>query len=208
MPEEFEKLFARFTTTWPVMETPEYPWGLTLEEKEKEVVVRAELPGFEPEEVKVEVAGELLTVEAEHKEPAEEKEEKKEKKGPPPQVGTVIPPFVRDKLKLTNDQERQLATLEINMQGKLAKILTEAQMKKFEEALQEGPPKGGKEKKGPPQGKDGPPPMPGLLIPPFVEGKLQLTPSSKRKSPSSTMRLGPVWRRSSPPPRKSSSTSS
>jgi len=79
MPEEFEKLFARFTTTWPVMETPEYPWGLTLEEKEKEVVVRAELPGFEPEEVKVEVAGELLTVEAEHKEPAEEKAEKKEK---------------------------------------------------------------------------------------------------------------------------------
>jgi len=82
MPEEFEKLFTRFMTTWPVMETPEweYPYGLTLEEKEKEVVVRAELPGFEPEEVKVELVGELLKVEAEHKEPAEEKEEKKEKK--------------------------------------------------------------------------------------------------------------------------------
>jgi HSP20 family protein len=83
MPEEFEKLFTRFMTT-PVMETPEweYPWGLIVEEKEKEVVVRAELPGFEPEEVKVELVGELLTVEAEHKEPAEEKakEEKPEKK--------------------------------------------------------------------------------------------------------------------------------
>jgi len=120
-------------------------------------------------------AGVLLTA------GADGQEEKKEKKGPPPQVGTVIPPFVRDKLKLTNDQERQLATLEINMQGKLAKILTEAQMKKFEEALQEGPPKGGKEKKGPPQGKDGPPPMPGLLIPPFVEGKLQLTAEQQKK---------------------------
>jgi len=78
MPEEFEKLFTRFVPTWPVMEMPEYPWGMTMEEKEKEVVVRVELPGFAPEEVKVEVLGELLTVEAEHKEPVE-KEEKKEK---------------------------------------------------------------------------------------------------------------------------------
>jgi len=80
MPEEFEKLFTRFLTTWPVMETPEweYPWGLTMEEKEKEVVVRAELPGFTPEEVKVELLGEVLTIEAEHKEPAEEKEKKVE----------------------------------------------------------------------------------------------------------------------------------
>jgi len=79
MPEEFEKLFTRFLTTWPVMETPEwrYPWGVTTEEKEKEVVVRFELPGFAPEEVKVEVVGELLTVEAEHKEKGKEKEKEK-----------------------------------------------------------------------------------------------------------------------------------
>jgi len=79
LPEEFETLFNRFITGWPVMETPEWPyrWGLTIEEKEKEVVVRVELPGFTPEEVKVEVTGERLTVEAEHKEP--EKNEEKEK---------------------------------------------------------------------------------------------------------------------------------
>jgi len=76
--EEYEKLLTRFLPTWPVMETPEYPWGMTIDEKEKEVVVRVELPGFAPEELKVEVVGELLTVEAEHKEPVE-KEEKKEK---------------------------------------------------------------------------------------------------------------------------------
>lgn len=80
MPEEFGGLFNRLFTGWPVMETPEWPhwWGLTTEEKEKEVVVRAELPGFTPEEVKVEVKGELLTVEAEHKE-VPEKEKGKEK---------------------------------------------------------------------------------------------------------------------------------
>jgi HSP20 family protein len=81
MPEEFGKLFNRFFTTWPVMETPEWPfrWGLTAEEKEKEVVVRIELPGFEPGEVKVEVRPEELTIEAEHKEPSKKAEEKTER---------------------------------------------------------------------------------------------------------------------------------
>jgi HSP20 family protein len=79
MPEEFGKLFNRFFARWPMeefFEEEEYPWGLTMEEKE--VLVRVELPGFEPAEVKVEMLGERLTVEAEHKEPAE-KPEKKEK---------------------------------------------------------------------------------------------------------------------------------
>lgn len=79
IPEEFEGLFNRFLT-WPVMETAEWPfrWGLTMEEKEKEFYVRVELPGFKPEEVKVELLGERLTVEAEHKVAAEKgKEESK-----------------------------------------------------------------------------------------------------------------------------------
>jgi len=77
MPEEFERMFNRFFPTWPVMETPEWPhwWGMTTEEKEKEVVMRVELPGFTPEEVKVEVLGGRLTVEAEHREPAAKPEE-------------------------------------------------------------------------------------------------------------------------------------
>jgi len=80
MTEDFEKLFNRLFS-WPVLEMPEfeYPWGLTMEEKEKEVVVRVELPGFEPSELKVEVVGERLTVEAEHKEAAEKKGEKAER---------------------------------------------------------------------------------------------------------------------------------
>jgi HSP20 family protein len=77
MPEEFNTLFNRLFAEWPLAETPEWPyrWNLTTEVKEKEVVARMELPGFAPEEVKVEVLPERLTVEAEHK-PAEKTEEK------------------------------------------------------------------------------------------------------------------------------------
>jgi len=70
IPDEFENLFDRFL---PLMEMPErfYPWGLTTEEKDNEFLVRVELPGFAPEEVRVEMLGERLTVEAEHPLPAE-----------------------------------------------------------------------------------------------------------------------------------------
>jgi len=77
---EFETLMNRVLGGWPVLETSEWPYeyALTMEEKEKEVVVRAELPGFEPSELKVELVGERLTIEAEHKEEKEKKEEKAE----------------------------------------------------------------------------------------------------------------------------------
>jgi len=80
LPEEFGNLFNRFFTL-PVMETPEWPyrWALTTEELEKEYVIRVELPGFAPEEVKVELMGEELVVEAEHKEPVEKTEKAEEK---------------------------------------------------------------------------------------------------------------------------------
>ncbi len=75
--EEFENLFNRFMPTWPMVETPEWPYprSLTMEEREKEVIARIELPGFEPSELRVEVLGERLTVEAEHREPAGTAEE-------------------------------------------------------------------------------------------------------------------------------------
>lgn len=76
MPEEFTNLFNRFFPTLPLVETAEWPyrWNLTMEELEKEFLVRVELPGFAPEEVKVELLGERLLIEAEHKEPAEKPE--------------------------------------------------------------------------------------------------------------------------------------
>jgi HSP20 family molecular chaperone IbpA len=78
IPEDLGTLVDRLLTSWPAMETPEWPnwWGLTTEENDKEFVVRFELPGFEPAEVKVELTGDRLTVEAEHKEPAAKNEVK------------------------------------------------------------------------------------------------------------------------------------
>jgi len=72
MPEDFENVFTRFFSS-PMMERPErpYPWGMTTEDRENEMLVRVELPGFAPEEVRVELLGDLLTIEAEHKAPAE-----------------------------------------------------------------------------------------------------------------------------------------
>jgi len=97
LPEEVENLFERFWPAFPVQETPEWPyrWGLTMEEKEKELLVRVELPGFAPEEVKVELTGDRLLVEAEHKEPAEkEKEEKPERTYAHVKREVTLPPEV------------------------------------------------------------------------------------------------------------------
>jgi HSP20 family protein len=81
LPEEFENLFNRFLTPFSVLETAEWPyrWGLTMEEKEKEVVIRVEMPGFTMAEIKVELFGEKLVIEAEHKEPEKKEEKGKEK---------------------------------------------------------------------------------------------------------------------------------
>ena len=78
---EFPTLFRRLFAGWPTLEVPEWPigWRVTTEETEKELVVRMEMPGFEPSELKVEVTGDRLTVEAEHGGPAEEGEKAKEK---------------------------------------------------------------------------------------------------------------------------------
>jgi HSP20 family protein len=82
---EFEPLFERFLGGWPLAwtEEPLLPlWGVEMEEGEKETLVRIELPGFEPAEVEVRVAGNLLTVVAEHKETeGKEKEPKTTRHG-------------------------------------------------------------------------------------------------------------------------------
>jgi len=112
--DEFPVLFNRLVNAWPIAEMTEWPygWGVTTEETEKEVIVRLELPGFELEEVKVTVTPESLTVEAEHKEPAEEIKEKieaKEKIGEKPERARtyvkhmeMLPPEVEvDKVEAT-----------------------------------------------------------------------------------------------------------
>ena len=96
------------------------------------------------------------------------------KRGGPPgfELGKVLPPFVREELDLTADQEKQIAALEAEVKQKLDKILTADQKKKIANARPPmggpGGPGGGQGKNkggfggkdGPPKGgdKDGPPP--------------------------------------------------
>jgi HSP20 family protein len=69
---EFAPLFNRAFAGWPFpFESPwemMEPWGLAMEEKGPEVVIRAEMPGFEASELDVQLTGDLLTIRAEHKE--------------------------------------------------------------------------------------------------------------------------------------------
>ncbi len=87
MRRELGDLFDRFFGRWP-LDLPEmldYPavWGLKLEETDKEVLVRAEVPGFEPADLDVEVLPDVLVIAATRKaakgkegEEAKEKEER------------------------------------------------------------------------------------------------------------------------------------
>jgi len=69
----FNRFFADWPDiSWPLEEMIETPTrSLTMDENEREFVVRAELPGFAPGELTVELRGEVLVVEAEHRVPAE-----------------------------------------------------------------------------------------------------------------------------------------
>jgi len=81
MREEFPALFERLFTGWPILEMPEWPtgWRATTEETEKEVVFQFEMPGFEPAELNLELTGNRLMVEAEHKEADEKGKETPER---------------------------------------------------------------------------------------------------------------------------------
>jgi len=72
---EFASLFDRAFPIWPFEAPWELePYGLTMEEKENELVLRAEFPGFEPKEVEVFVRGNEFIIKAEHTEPVKGKE--------------------------------------------------------------------------------------------------------------------------------------
>jgi HSP20 family protein len=77
------------------------PWGLEMEDKEAEVVIRAEVPGFEASELDVSLVGDLLTLRAEHREEVtKEGGEKAERcRGRLERVVTVPPGIVADKVE-------------------------------------------------------------------------------------------------------------
>ena len=83
----------------------------------------------------------------------------------PPRPGTIFPMFLRDALKLTDDQKKQLDDLQKDVDAKLDKILTDDQRKQLKEMRPpRGPGSPGGPGDGPPRGPggpgDGPPPPP------------------------------------------------
>lgn len=121
----------------------------------------------------------------------------------PPELGQVLPPFVRSEMKFTSKQRQQIIDLEKEVKEKLLKILTAEQRQKVTTLLRQPPGKMGKppmppgeggKDKGPGKdmgpGKDGPgkdkgpggkpPKGPPIVLPPFVTEKLNLTDTQKR----------------------------
>jgi hypothetical protein len=74
---------------------------------------------------------------------------KKDKKGPPPfELGRVLPPFFRESLELTKEQEKAINELEKEVRAKMMKILTAEQVDRLKEL--KGPKGGPPKEKGPP----------------------------------------------------------
>lgn len=57
----------------------------------------------------------------------------------PPRPGTVLPPFLRDELKLTDAQKAKLDALQQEVDNRLADILTADQKKRLDEMRTRGP---------------------------------------------------------------------
>jgi hypothetical protein len=123
--------------------------------------------------------------------------------GGPPPLGQVMPEFVQDMLKLTDDQKTQVSELQDKVDAKLDKIFTESQKKQFK-ALKENPGPGGPGGQGGPGGRGpggpggrgpggpggqagpggrnagGPPPV-GQILPDFVQNSLRLTALQRKQ---------------------------
>jgi EF hand len=93
------------------------------------------------------------------------------RRGGPPEPGQILPGFLQDRLKLSDEQKRQVADLQKEVDARLDKILTGEQKRMLKEMRQRvpggfGPPGGdrGRGRFGPPRSDDRPgngPPGPG-----------------------------------------------
>lgn len=76
--DEFDRMFDRFTRNWPGMglmrgDQP-WNWDLEVRDEDKAIAVRADLPGFAPDDIDLQVVGDRLTIRATHKSETDEKD--------------------------------------------------------------------------------------------------------------------------------------
>jgi len=85
--EEVDSLFDRFFRDgpnfdrlwkgWPALTEGDWSlgWGFEVDDRENEIVVQAEAPGFDPKDFDVQVSGNHLVIRAEHKQESKKKDE-------------------------------------------------------------------------------------------------------------------------------------
>ena len=67
----FDSLFDRLQSGFGMTENPDrwhLGWECDMKDSDDEIVVRAEAPGFEPDEIQIKMSGNQLVLEAEHRE--------------------------------------------------------------------------------------------------------------------------------------------
>lgn len=92
------------------------------------------------------------------------------------QVGQVLASAEQDRLKFSEEQKKELAALQKEVDAKLAKILSDEQRKQAKTGFAFGG--------GPPPGSGGPaggPPQPGQILPSVLRDMLKLNDEQKRK---------------------------
>lgn len=74
---EMDRLWNRFLDDWPLPTMFTKGWApmADISETKDKLIVKAELPGLEPEDIKLSLSGNLLTIEGEKKKEKEEKDE-------------------------------------------------------------------------------------------------------------------------------------
>ena len=74
---EMDRLWNRFLDEWPLPTVFTKGWApmADISETKDKLIVKAELPGLDPEDIKLSLSGNLLTIEGEKKKEKEEKDE-------------------------------------------------------------------------------------------------------------------------------------
>jgi HSP20 family protein len=74
---EMDRLWNRFLDDWPLPTAFTKGWApmADISETKDKLIIKAELPGLEPEDIKLSLSGNLLTIEGEKKKEKEEKDE-------------------------------------------------------------------------------------------------------------------------------------
>ena len=75
--DDMDKLWDRFFGEWPTREPVRREWApsLDMSETKNNIVVKAEVPGLEPNDIDISITGGVLTIKGEKKQEKEEKDE-------------------------------------------------------------------------------------------------------------------------------------